>query len=252
MIRILKRIAAVASVCVMLFATGCVSVNEDGTIDIDGMQTVTLEDLQSLVGEELPAGWDTSRIFQGDGKLDSDKILDMISDEIENGNTDAGEYLKSLTSADTATFARFETEDIDGNLVDQSIFKDYDITMVNVWATWCFYCVEEMPGISALYAELPENFNIITICKDADTNRAEAINTLTNVDAHFTTLKSSKDLESSVLKFVQGYPTTFFVNSKGEIVGRTQVGAPATTLEGVKSAYLDLMNKAFESINNDQ
>ena len=250
MFRKFKRIAALTAASCLLFTAGC-SVNADGSIDLDGTHTVTIDDIQKLVESELPEGWDTTRIFQnGEGQqIDSGKILDILSgaaDQDANGETDYYIGTKNVPS-----FAQFETEDINGNPVNQDIFKDYDVTMVNVWATWCYYCVEEMPGISALYEELPENVNIITICEDGDTAKADALNVLNNVAAHFTTIKPGEDLEKSALKYVQGFPTTFFVNSKGEVIGKTQVGAPATTIDGVKSAYTDLINKALEEIKKD-
>lgn len=46
--------------------------------------------------------------------------------------------------------------------------------VVNFWATWCAPCVEEMPELSALQAELkPQNMQILGIGIDSPTNIAE-------------------------------------------------------------------------------
>ena len=74
---------------------------------------------------------------------------------------------KAETKADaTIDMSSFKTVDLEGNEVTQDIFKDYDMTMINVWTTWCPYCIEEMPELETVYQKLPENVNFITICKN--------------------------------------------------------------------------------------
>ena len=53
------------------------------------------------------------------------------------------------------SLSSFQTADLEGTTVTQDVFKDYDITMVNVWTTWCQYCVEEMPELEKVYRNLP-------------------------------------------------------------------------------------------------
>ena len=42
-------------------------------------------------------------------------------------------------------FPEFKTTDTNGNEVTEKIFADKDITMVNVWGTFCGPCINEMP-----------------------------------------------------------------------------------------------------------
>ena len=45
---------------------------------------------------------------------------------------------------------RFETTDVDGNPVkSEDIFKENDITMINIWATWCGNCVRTQSANNA-------------------------------------------------------------------------------------------------------
>lgn len=50
-------------------------------------------------------------------------------------------------------YITFEGTDLKGNPVSQEIFSQSKLTMVNVWATYCNPCPNEMPGLGELAAE---------------------------------------------------------------------------------------------------
>lgn len=140
--------------------------------------------------------------------------------------------------------SEFTTKDLDGNEVTADIFKNYDVTMINVWATWCKYCVQEMPEIEALYEELPDNVNIITLCSDAADEKETALEELNQAGATFTTIESNDELEEKVLNYVVGYPTTFFVDKNGKVIGQLQIGTPTDGGDN-KEAYRALIDDAL-------
>lgn len=137
-----------------------------------------------------------------------------------------------LCSVAFADGVDFVTMDMEGNVVTQTIFADYDLTMVNVWATWCGYCIEEMPEFSALKDRLPENGNLITVCEDAAVEPELVALILENVGANFTTLMVSNDMYSGLLSSLYAFPTTLFVDSEGKLVGEPVVGVPSRTNPG--------------------
>jgi len=132
---------------------------------------------------------------------------------------------------------KFTTVDMDGNEVTEAIFADYDVTMVNIWATWCGYCVEEMPGFAALKDRLPENANLITICEDASYEPELAAEILESVGANFTTLQVNEEVFNEILANVYAFPTTIFVDENGEVIGQPIVGVPSMDLEEAMNAY---------------
>ena len=117
-----------------------------------------------------------------------------------------------------------QATDMDGNPVDGSIFSNYDLTAVNIWATWCGPCVGEMPDLAKVYKDLPENANLITICVDGDESKEAAEAVLKESSAEFVTLCGDENLRNGLLKDIYAYPTTFFVNRNGETVGDSFVG----------------------------
>ncbi|MBQ6949674.1 MAG: TlpA family protein disulfide reductase, partial [Firmicutes bacterium] len=52
--------------------------------------------------------------------------------------------------------AQFETTTLTGETVDQAVLEEYDLTMVNVWATFCGPCINEMPDIAKIADESRE------------------------------------------------------------------------------------------------
>ena len=64
-------------------------------------------------------------------------------------------------------FESFTAQDLDGNQVDETIFEDAELTMINVWGTFCTPCLEEMPDLAELNREYQEKgVQIIGICSD--------------------------------------------------------------------------------------
>ena len=123
---------------------------------------------------------------------------------------------------------RFTTVTLDDKTVTEDIFKDYDLTLVHVWGTFCSPCIAEMGDYAALEKELPSNVNIIGIVNDVydglDYNVYAAQDILKNAGATFTNLKVSDDIYS-VTSSLQYVPSSFFVDKEGHIVGSMMDGA---------------------------
>lgn len=114
------------------------------------------------------------------------------------------------------SLSSFKTADLEGTTVTQDVFKDYDITMVNVWTTWCQYCVEEMPELEKVYRNLPENSNLITVCMDAEEEEEEAKRLVKETGITFQVLTGNEDLHKIMDKNLSGFPTIFCTGSPAE------------------------------------
>jgi thiol-disulfide isomerase/thioredoxin len=128
----------------------------------------------------------------------------------------------------------FWTLDINGNEITQTIFSPYKLTMVNIWATFCPPCLQEMPDLAELQKEYKDKgVNIIGIVTDVYHSNQQIFNrNLTTANliiektgANYLHLLPSEDLVNAKLKNVQAVPETFFVDSKGNFVGQSYVGA---------------------------
>ena len=68
-------------------------------------------------------------------------------------------------------FSSFKTYDIDGNVVTQDIFKDFDLTMINIWGTYCSPCIREMPDLGEIHDEYKDRkVNVVGIVIDVQNN----------------------------------------------------------------------------------
>ncbi|MBP3651821.1 MAG: TlpA family protein disulfide reductase [Clostridia bacterium] len=152
--------------------------------------------------------------------------------------------LAAAASAAEVGLTNFTTTDMEGNTVTQEIFSGYDLTMVNIWATWCGYCVEEMPELAKLKKMLPENVNLITICDDAAYETELTQQILRESGANFQTLKTTEDMYTQLLAYVYAFPTTFFVNSEGIPVVQPLTGVPS--MENAADAYYTIIEQILK------
>ncbi len=138
----------------------------------------------------------------------------------------------SVVQEDVPILSAFSTTDLQGNEVDQSVLTGKKLTMVNVWATYCEPCKEEMPDL----AQLSQNYEDVQIIglvsdvlnADGTVNQDQvdtAIALAEEAGVTYLNLIPSQDLASNVLGQIYAVPTTFFVNEDGDQVGSVYVGA---------------------------
>lgn len=122
----------------------------------------------------------------------------------------------------------FKSKTIQGKNIDSSIFKNSKLTMINIWATDCGPCVEEMPQLQELYKDVQsENVNVIGVVADTpdEDNELLAKSILDKKGVKFDNIIPDKNLHEWIMKNVKGTPTTIFVDKDGKIVGSALVGS---------------------------
>lgn len=135
-----------------------------------------------------------------------------------------------------AAFPAFTATDLDGSTVTESIFSEKDLTVLNIWGTFCGPCIGEMPELGEWAEEMPDNVQllglIIDINGEEDTEHRDlAVDITQKAGADFTNLIANADF-APILKDVVGVPTTLFIDGDGNIVGDPIVGAD---VEGYKT-----------------
>ncbi|MDR1472339.1 MAG: TlpA family protein disulfide reductase [Synergistaceae bacterium] len=136
-------------------------------------------------------------------------------------------FSSAVISEASQTFS-FKSKTFDGESVTDAVFKDYKLTMVNFWATWCPPCVREMPELARLAGSMPKGTRLVGVILDVTTRdegaRSAAEEILENSGADFPQILNDPSMDSYT-SGVEAIPTTIFVDSQGRVVGEPIVGS---------------------------
>ena len=140
----------------------------------------------------------------------------------------------SVNSDDVTSVGKFETTGIDGKTYTEEVFSDYDLTLVNIFTTWCSPCVQEIPELQKLYEEMKEKgVGVAGVVLDAaDENGNPDEDTVKKAGilqektkAEYPFLIPDSTMLNGRLKGINAFPETFFVDKNGNIVGDTYTGS---------------------------
>jgi thiol-disulfide isomerase/thioredoxin len=98
------------------------------------------------------------------------------------------------------------------------------VVLVNLWATWCVPCVEEMPSLDRLQGKLGDQLKILAISEDR--RGAEVVDPFL-AKIGIKNLAIYLDPKSAALNefAVQGLPTSFLIDRNGMILGELEGAA---------------------------
>lgn len=127
-------------------------------------------------------------------------------------------------------FPEFEGTDFGGNIVNNDIFKEYDVTIVNFWSNGCGSCIAEMPELEEYYQNFKEkNINLIGVAVsagDSIEDNATAKEILKEKGVTYTNIipDIKSDFYMEFINTITGYPITYLVDSQGNMVGAPLIG----------------------------
>jgi len=115
------------------------------------------------------------------------------------------------------------------------------VVFLNVWATWCGPCREEMPSMETLYDELKTNKDFVMLAVSQDTQGKSVV--VPYVEKNGYHFKILLDPENKVGDSygVSGVPETFIIDRKGRIVAH-HMGAFDWSRPDVKQALQELLS----------
>lgn len=172
-----------------------------------------------------------------------------ISDSSSSSNSSSDSSPDSSPDSSSDVFTlQFQTTTLEGTPISSDIFQDYDLTIVNVWATWCGPCVDEMPHLQEVYENLPDNVNLLTLCTDGDTQAPLAEEILTYSHATFQTLLLDNTLSSTLMPMIRAFPTTLFILQDGTLFTAVE-GAPSGDITAV---YLSLVEQVLQLMEEEK
>jgi len=110
----------------------------------------------------------------------------------------------------------FELPDVQGHLVRLADLRGRPV-LINIWATWCSPCREEMPSMNALYKDYGDKgLAMVAIATDAGGRPVVA----PFMQAHrltFPVLLDPQNMVGTQLQ-VPGFPTSYLLDKRGRVI----------------------------------
>ena len=148
--------------------------------------------------------------------------------ESKDSASDASD--QSSESGEASPFKNFSGTDYDGNAVDESLFSNNAVTVVNFWFTGCKPCVAELPRLNELNDAIKsmggEVIGINTETFDGNEDAIkEAASVLESQGAAYRNLSIDSDSDAGkYASAIMAFPTTILVDRNGAIVGEPMLG----------------------------
>lgn len=148
----------------------------------------------------------------------SSGVPSATSQASSDGASSAGSTAAHLDPASVYASLESEFVSFDGATVTWADLADGKPIVVNFWATWCPYCVDEMDDYQQLYEEYGDDvvFVMVDVCDGQRETRAKAEKYL--ADHGYTFPVYFDDSYAVVNEFgVSGFPTTVVFTPEGNV-----------------------------------
>ena len=168
---------------------------------------------------------------------DETGVSDTATSENSTENSTEQEvYVLEFTDAAT----------VDGGKMSADVFANSKLTMINVWATFCGPCINEMPDLGEIAGAYDAaDFQMIGIVSDVvegdEDMLAEAKEIIDETGANYPHLLLNEELYMNLVGASDSVPTTYFFNQEGELLGYL-VGAQS------KAAWEEIINGLLEEM----
>ncbi len=125
----------------------------------------------------------------------------------------------NLTGGELTVAQKFTLKQPDGNVLSLAqVLSQKKVVLINFWATWCTYCVEEMPDLVKLQAQYEsKGFQIIAVNAGESAEQAAAF--AKKVGLNFPVVLD-EDMAVSQAYNLVGIPTSFLISSDGKVIGQ--------------------------------
>ena len=161
---------------------------------------------------------------QADYREEYDALFDAVESYAANFTFMRPLALAQLVAEGTGL--TFETKDLNDNpVIGSELFASHKATMLNIWSTTCSACMSEMPDIKKMAEEFEaKGGQVVGLVYDAmdEDLIADAKEIGEDLGLDFVNLLPTQEMRDFFK--VQAFPTTYFFNEKGEVVGDPFIG----------------------------
>lgn len=156
-------------------------------------------------------------------------IENTTNANIEKNNSDSTSQNNS--SEDEKIVAPdFTVLDYDSNEVKLSDFKGKPVVL-NFWATWCFYCKEEMPDFNIAFEKYPDVEFLMLNATDGYQETIESAKKYYENEGFDFNIYFDTNSQAVNNYEITGFPTTIFIDKDGYVVASAGGMIDLETLE---------------------
>src|SRR5579862_8394979 len=136
--------------------------------------------------------------------------------------------------------ANFKLEALDGHTVSLESLRG-KVVFLNVWATWCGPCREEMPSMETLYEDFKDNKDFVMLAVSQDVKGRSMVAPYVEKNGYHFAILLDPENKISESYDISGVPETFIIDRKGQIVAH-HMGAFDWSRPDVKDALQQLLD----------
>lgn len=177
----------------------------------------------SFSAEELDTLTNDIEVIRGLEK-DIAEIQDKLSATDSSAASDSG------ADTDSSAFKNISGTDFDGNKIDESLFSNNAVTVLNFWFSGCKPCVAELSKLNELNEAIKsmggQVIGVNTETFDGnETAIEEAKSILESQGAEYRNVCFDSDSDAAqYASNIMAFPTTILVDRNGNIVGEPMLG----------------------------
>ncbi|MBO5999078.1 MAG: TlpA family protein disulfide reductase, partial [Lachnospiraceae bacterium] len=130
------------------------------------------------------------------------------------------------------------------------LFSESEVTMVNLWGTWCGPCKRELPELAVMAKEFEEQgCRVVGICNDAyaEDKLEKAKGLLQDAGAEYLNLVGSPGQDA--ILHASAFPSTYFVDREGRLLMLPIVGADVEGYPGAVEEALSMVRQEQDTDN---
>jgi len=147
------------------------------------------------------------------------ETIDTADDEKDRAGAQALVALLPTDSKGIGMRApEFSVDDLEGKPLSLSALKG-KVVLLNLWATWCGICQQEMPSLDRLYGQLKDrdDFAMLAVCIDDEGDPSKVAAQIAQGGYHFPVMIDPSGRLGDTYG-LHGVPTTYVIDHSGRIV----------------------------------
>lgn len=158
----------------------------------------------------------------------------MVSCGEKTDKTKVNSLIKETPQIYREILGGFETKDINGNKVNDSIIKKQKYTLVSLWGSDCIACIDQMPILEKLNKKYKnKNFGVMGVVIDTTNDQGEidsskvasAKEIAGKTKITYPNIIIPGSVKETVLKDIIALPVCFIVDANGNVVSELISGS---------------------------